>query len=75
MLDAHVGDGNLDDSLSDSGDPVVTAKCGQALRYGFVEGGRGDFNGVADAFEVLDGDMAGAESHGEDASIFAFYSP
>jgi hypothetical protein len=44
--------------FGDAGCPLVPANRRQALGDGFVEGLRGDFDGVRYAAHVLDGDAA-----------------
>lgn len=75
MLHADARDGNFDDALLESGDPVMAAEGGQSLGDSFVESFGGHVHGVGYAFQVLDGDAARTSRHKRKATIFAFSSP
>lgn len=72
MLHADVRDGNFDDALLESGDPVVAAEGGQALGDSFVESFGGHVHGVGYAFQVLDGDAARTSRHERKVSYSLF---
>ena len=75
MLNPDIRDGNLDDALLESGNPIAAPQCRESLRNGFVQGLSRDLDRVSYALQVLDRDAAGSDGHETQISIFALSSP
>jgi len=74
MLNPDIRDGNLNDPLLESGNPIAAPQRRESLGDGFIQSLRRHFDGVSDALEVLDRNAAGSDGHKRTVAYFAFYS-
>ena len=65
MIHGNVGDPYLHrvEAIGNSADPLIAANRSQAKRNGFIETRSCDFHGVSNAFQIGNGDFAGANRH------------
>jgi hypothetical protein len=70
MLDPDISDGNPNDALLESVNPITAPQCHESLSNGFVQGFCGYFDRVSYTLQVLDRDAAGSDGHKTHRSIF-----